>query len=56
MHPVVIELSNEDITIMHLAFYEYRDILKKNKNLCKNKKCERLKGVSRMITLVDLLL
>jgi hypothetical protein len=56
LNPVVVELSNEDITIMHLAFYEYRGLLKKDKKLRKDKKQKRLKGVSRMITLVDLLL
>lgn len=56
LNPTLVELSDEDITIMHLAFYEYRDLLKRDKKLRKDKKCERLARVSRMITLVDLLM
>ncbi|MCD4813945.1 hypothetical protein K8S19_09675 [bacterium] len=54
--PIMVELSDEDITIMHLAFYEYRDFLKKDKKLALNKRKKRLENVGRMITLVDLLL
>lgn len=56
LNPVVVELPDEDITIMHLAFYEYRDMLKRDNKLRKDKKRARLKRVSRMITIVDLLI
>ncbi|MCK5243424.1 hypothetical protein KAR34_13325 [bacterium] len=55
-NPILVELSDEDITIMHLAFYEYKDLLKRDTKLRKDKKCERLTRVRRMITLVDLLM
>ena len=56
MNPILVELSDDDITIMHLAFYEYKDLLKKDRKLRKDKKRERLVRVHRMITLIDLLM
>jgi hypothetical protein len=41
---------------MHLAFYEYKDVLKRDKKLRKDKRRARLKDVSRLISLVDLLM
>ncbi|MCD4813212.1 hypothetical protein K8S19_05920 [bacterium] len=54
--PLVVELSDEDITLMHLAFYEYRDYLKKNRALRKDKKRWRMKKLGKLIVLVDLLM
>lgn len=54
--PIVVQLSYEDITLMHLAFYEYKDWVKKNKMMKKDKKRRRLREMSRLITLVDLLM
>lgn len=51
--PFLVELRDDDITIMHLAFYEYSDILKKNKQINSDKKRKHLQKINRMIALVD---
>lgn len=56
LSPVIMELSYEDITILHLSLYQFKDWLKHTDKINKLKKRKRMQEVSRMITLVDLLL
>ncbi len=55
-YPLIVELSEDDVTIMHLAFYEYKDLLKKDRQLSVQKRRARMQKVCKMINLVDLMM
>jgi len=55
-NPVILELDFDDIRLMHLAFYEYKNFLKRNNQIKKDKKRIKMRRLCRMITLVDFLI
>jgi hypothetical protein len=54
--PVVVELSRDDIAVIHLALYQYKTWLKYDKTFDKHSRRKRLVGVNRMKALVDLMM
>jgi len=55
-NPVVVTLCHEDVRTLHLALYDYKDGLKRNKALKKDIKRARLRNATKLIVLIDLLL
>lgn len=56
MNPIILELTEDDLTLMHLSFYEFKDFLMKTRQIKKEKKQSYTKQLTKIIHLVDLLM
>lgn len=56
MEKILLEITPDEMLVIHCALYQWKACLKYTKLLDKDKKRQKLARLNRMITLVDLLI